>query len=282
MKLLINLVIIAGLLCAIFFAWQHLEKVKTERAAELVQAEAKQKLAAEAARAEAKQRADERKALTLNQNTLLSLPRPQEDGIVNPPRAGESHNLPRHTTIPKPSIVNPSQPDKVDEKAAGPEFATLKKRAIELVASADRKNKEQLAENAKTLTWNLDNWLRTLPKNEQANWRPEIDTLKKAYSDGRVPSTIATSDEINLSTKMEEFLQSAISKQKEIDAAFLTSTGNIHRAYVAKIQQSITKANEAGQKEQSLALEHAMKSATDFESWLMSLGSNLPIAANDS
>ncbi len=234
----------------------------------MVQAEAEQKLAAEAARAEALKKAEERKTLSLTPNADSSVPRPQ---------TGDPDNA----VIPKSPVKSTLPPQKVDDKAAGPEFATLKKRAIELVATADRKNKEQLAENAKTLTWNLDNWLRTLPKNEQAGWRPDIETLKKAYSDGRVPPSIATSDDVNLSPKMEGFLQTAVSKQKEIDAAFLSNTGNIHRAYIAKIQEAITKAKESGKKEQSAALEHAMKSATDFESWLTSFGSKLPTDADE-
>jgi len=295
-KLFAHLFIIAALLYAISIAWQNLGKAQAKRQAEIREAAAKRVRASDQSRAEAQRQAAER--ISRVPRTPAEFPADDIPARADTPReslqrlkdgmlAGDRRETPggsfgQNDDPPEPS-TRPSRTDDSpkmgDESSAGPEFAALTERAQELVNAAGRKHKEQLSENTRTLEWNLDNWLRGLPKSEQAAWRPHVAQLKDASINGRVPSSISDSSGIRLSVKMDELARAAAAKQKEIDNEFLSTTGTIHRAYLAKIRSSITDAGNSGQSGTAAALRRAFDSATDFESWLQSFGIDSPTAA---
>lgn len=294
-KLFAHLCIIAALLYAISIAWQNLGKAQAKRQAEIREAAAKRARASDESRAAAQRQAAER--ITRAPRTPTELP---ADVIATPadtPReslqrlkggmlAGDRRETPSSSFVqnddpPEPS-TRPSRtgdnPQISVESSAGPEFAALTARAQELVTAAGRKHKEQLSENTRTLEWNLDNWLRGLPKSEQAAWRPQVTQLKATSGHGRVPSSISDSSGIRLSPKMDELARAAAAKQKEIDNEFFSTTGTIHRAYLAKIRSAITDAQNSGQSGTAAALRQVLDSTTDFDSWLQSLAVDSPTA----
>ncbi len=288
-KLFAHLIIIAALLYAISIAWQNLSKAQAKRQAEIRQAAAKRVRASDESLATAQRQAAEqitRGTRTPAEFSVDDIPAPVDtpreslqrlkDGMLAGDRRDTSGGSfdqndgpPEHNTRP---VRTDGSPQSGAESSTGPEFAALTERARELVTAAGRKHKEQLSENTRTLEWNLDIWLRGLPKSEQAAWRPQVVQLKEASSHGRVPSSISDSSGIRLSTKMEELARAAAAKQKEIDNEFFSTTGTIHRAYLAKIRSSITDAENSGQSGTAAALRRALDSATDFDSWLQSLG----------
>ena len=262
-KFLAHLCIIAGLTYAIFIAWQNLGETKAKREAENRQAAAKKAQAHQDAIAEARKQAE-----ALNTPTITTLPEisaEETPAPVEPPQASD-------TSVPPPA----APAEKID---LGPEFAALTARARELVIAAERKRSEKLAENTRTLTWNLDVWLRSLPKNEQAAWQPHIAKIKAASGSGLVPASIPESSGIQLSSKMAELTTDAAAKQNQIDLAFLNETGKIHRAYLTKIQNAITQAESASQPQIAAALNRAIDSAANLEPWLHSLGVDFQAAS---
>jgi hypothetical protein len=255
-KLLVHFCIIAGLLYAISIAWQNLGEAKAKREAENRQAAALKAQAYEEAKAEARRQAAARETPALP--TLPEIPASDVPAQVETPQ--ETIDRPETTAAP------------VEKSDPGPEFAALTSRARELVIAVERKRGAQLAENSRTLLWDLDVWLRSLPKTEQADWLPHVARIKSASSHGRVPHSIPESSGILLSRKMAEFTTAAAAKQSRIDMDFLSETGKIHRAYLAKIQEAITQAEGSGQTGTAAALGRASESAANLESWLHSLG----------
>jgi hypothetical protein len=296
-KLFAHLFIIAALLYAISIAWQNLGKAQAKRQAEIREAAAKRARASDESRAEAQRQAAERITRAPRAPAEFSaddIPAPADtpreslqrlkDGLLaGDRRETPSSSFDQNDDPPEPS-TRPIQTDASqqsgDQSPAGPEFAALQERALELVTAAGRKHKEQLSENARTLEWNLDNWLRGLPKSEQAAWRPHVAQLKEASSRGRVPPAISESSNIRLSAKMEELARSAAAKQTEIDNEFFNTTGTIHRAYLAKIRSSITDAENSGQSATAAALRRAIDSAANYDSWLQSFGVDSRMAAD--
>ncbi len=255
-KFLAHLCIIAGLVYAISIAWQNLGESKAKREAESRKAAAKRAQAYEDAKVEARRQAAER-----NNPAMQTLPDISADDVAAPVEAPqESSDGPETSAAP------------VEEIDPGPEFAALTARARELVIAAERKRAEQLAENARTLAWHLDVWLRSLPKTEQADWLPHVTRIKSASSHGRVPHSIPESSGIRLSGKVAELTTAAAAKQSEIDRVFLSETGKIHRAYLAKIRDAVTQAEGSGQTGTAVALGRASESAANLEYWLQSLG----------
>ncbi len=176
------------------------------------------------------------------------------------PKPGETVSTPEETA-PSP-----------EETAPSPEEIELTSRARKLIVAAELKCAEQLAENTRTMTWDLDAWLRTLPKSEQTVWLPHITRLKESCENGRVPSSIPESSGIDLSEKMAEIARFAAEKQSRIERMFLIEAGKIHRAYLAKIKDAATQAGTAGNPTLARSLGITLDEANDLDSWLRSLG----------
>ena len=150
--------------------------------------------------------------------------------------------------------------------------ATLVARAKELVIEADKQRSEQLATNARSFTWDLDLFLRTLPRNEQSNWLLPVTKLKAAIRKSRVPVEIPKGSGIAISPQMTKVLSTCIAKQEQIDSEFLTGVDKLRVAYLAKLKDAGAAADAAGHSALAAGLRAAFKQASDNEAWIRSFG----------
>lgn len=152
------------------------------------------------------------------------------------------------------------------------EVTALTARAKALILAADQKREEQLTANSRRFPWDLDIYLRNLPKSEQAIWAPHVNRLKTSVSNNRVPASIPKSSGIQLSKKMADLAQESAAKQNQIDSDFLAEAERIRTAFVSKITDSVTKADQAGQRALSQALADTLDSARNLEDWIGTFG----------
>lgn len=152
------------------------------------------------------------------------------------------------------------------------EFEALKKRARDLIAAADTKRTEQLASNAKTFGWDLDVWLRGLPRSENVTWGPYVTLLKATVSKNRVPSSVPLTSGIKLSPGMAKIAQSCAAKQDRVDAEFIVEVDRVRGAYVTKVREFLAKAVQAGQSDRAKSLSEALDSASTTADWVRSFG----------
>jgi hypothetical protein len=261
-----RLIIIAVLLAAFFITWKnHDTRAKKEHAIAQViekQKEAREKALAEAKtfkEAEARNREAERAASNLRDQVKPPEPKPPVE-------------------IPADAVSESGSPDRINssgktaEPELPPEIANLNTKARDLVTSAAQKRSEQIAENARKLSWDLDLHLRTLPKSEQIDLLPQINRIKGLIENNRIPESILQSDEIDFSKRMEEVTSFAVTKQKQIDQGFISESAKIHGAYVRKISDAAKQAEAAGQKPLSNLLARTLDDATNLGDWLRKLG----------
>jgi ferritin-like metal-binding protein YciE len=174
------------------------------------------------------------------------------------------------THTPKPIKTDDDTP----EPELPPEIASLNIKARDLVLSAGRKRDEQLAENAKKLTWDLDAYLRSLAKSEQINGVTNVNRIKNLIENNRVPNSILRSDDIEFTRKMEDITNFALRKQKDIDQAFIAEAAKIQSAYIRKLSDAAKAAESAGQKPLHALLKRTLEDTTNLGDWLRSLGVN--------
>ncbi len=263
----LKLIIIAGLLAAVFITWKnHDTRAKKERAIAQViekQKEAREEALAEAKtfkEAEARKREAERAASDINWDQ------------VKPPEPKPPVEIPADTLGKSGSPDRINSSEKTPKPEFPPEIASLNTKARDLVMSAAQKRSEQLAENARKLSWDLDLHLRTLPKSEQIDRLPQINRIKGMIENNRIPGSILQSDEIEFSKRMEEVTGFAVAKQKQIDQGFISESAKIHGAYVRKISEAAKQAEAAGQKPLSTLLARTLGDATNLGDWLRKLG----------
>lgn len=169
-----------------------------------------------------------------------------------------------HKTVPQTPAKTP--PGNATDTGA------LANKAKGLIAAADQKRTEQLKINAKKLPWDLDIYLRSLSKGEQAIWASHVERLKASVVNHRVPAGIPDSSGIKLTAKMAEVARFCADKQARIDAEFLAEAEKIRAAYVSRLKESIANARKAGETATAQSLEEAFSAASDLEEWVRSLG----------
>jgi hypothetical protein len=168
--------------------------------------------------------------------------------------------------------------ENTDQKPAGnaaavpAEYAELSARARDLLAAAVRKRDEQLATNAREVGWNLDGWLRSLPRGEQTRWIPHVNRIKNSITENRVLTSIPHSSGIELSSKMAEVTRYAAEKQARIDAAFRSEAARIRDAYSNRLRESIEAAKTAGRDADAQSLTTLLNDAADLDVWLPAMG----------
>lgn len=145
-------------------------------------------------------------------------------------------------------------------------------RAKELVTAADRKRSAQLAVNARTCTWDLDQWLKTLSANDKANWQLHVAQIKAAIQNSRVPSEIPRDSDIKLSPAMAKILSTAAEKQSQINTSFLAEVNKIRLAYLTKINAAALAAEQSGPPNLAASLRADSQQAATTEGWIRSLG----------
>jgi serine/threonine protein kinase len=154
----------------------------------------------------------------------------------------------------------------------GGDPSALAARAKELLIAAERKRSEQLAANARSFSWGLDVWQRGLPKSGQAKWNDHLNRLKSSATQSRIPTAIPRSSDIELSPQMLEIAQACSRKQDQIDAEFLSEAEKIRSAFVLKLRESVTQAENSGQLPLAQSLGDTLAEATHLEPWVRALG----------
>ena len=149
-------------------------------------------------------------------------------------------------------------------------LGTLAERAKQLVVAADKKRSERLAANVRAFSWDLDLWLRGLPKNEQTNWQLAVAKLKAAVRNSRIPAAVSQGG--GIAPKMAVVAASYADKQEQIDTAFLADVDKLRVAYLAKLKVAVPAAEQAGKGELAGLLRAAYKQASDNETWVRSFG----------
>ena len=82
----------------------------------------------------------------------------------------------------------------------------------------------------------------------------------------RVPAKV--SGEIRLSPRMAKIAEFCAKKQESIDTTFETKAAKIRDAYVARLQEAVTKATTGGDKKTAAALSDRISKAADLDAWL--------------
>jgi serine/threonine protein kinase len=199
--------------------------------------------------------------------------------VVIRPATGLDHLPPTHSAsgfLLEWSSDAKGTPASAPETSASPsgnaEFDALTNRARDLVTTADRKRSDQLASNAKTFTWDLDNWLKGLPRSENTTWAPHVSQLKTSVSKNRVPSAVPLSSGIKLSPNMSKIAQDCASRQERIDAEFLAEANRVRTSYTAKVRDMLSQALKAGKGANAKVLSEALDQSSTSEKWLSSFG----------
>jgi hypothetical protein len=263
-KLIRNLFIIAGLLIAISIVWEirHNAQAKRERInRETVERE---KQAKERALAEAREKA-EAEARAIREARI----REAELAAANIDREREARRPSVET--PKRDLPDRDSPTKVPEPEMPAEIVSLTSKARELVTAAGQKRTEQLVENVRKMTWDLDAHHRSLARSEQIQWIPHINRIKNLAKNNRVPDPFVQSQGVALSKKMEDIANFAVSKQRQIDHGFISECAKIHSAYLRKIMEAAKQAETEGQKPLAAALKRKADQAAGLAEWVRSL-----------
>ena len=180
-------------------------------------------------------------------------------------------------------IIEWSQDHKGSTAAATPGGSTatatdagaLTARAKELIQAADSKRTEKLANNVKKLSWDLDVYLRGLNKSNQGVWSHNVQMLKKSVRDNRVPSAIPRSSGIQLSAEMAKMAKAHSDKQDQIDAEFAAEAEKIRSAFIAKLRDARTQAQQSAQPALVKSLDQSIQEASSLKRWIKSFGVEL-------
>ncbi len=170
----------------------------------------------------------------------------------------------------KPTISGKTS---VATTVSGPaDIEALSRKAKELISAADQKRTQQLGANSRKFASDLDVYIRNLPGSAKVTWQPEVENLKSCIVGSRIPPTILESGDINTNTNIEAVVKYGIRKQKEIDEEFLAYSTKIHAAFLAKVRESATQAQQAGQSLLAKSLNNTLEEAAKLEPWIQSLG----------
>lgn len=156
--------------------------------------------------------------------------------------------------------------------AAALAAAELNARVRELLLAADEKRGGSLAENVKKFTWDLDAFVKGLPKGGQVAWRPHVDALKGCVKDNRILPEEIGAKGISVSPEMVELVNYHIKKQDEIGTQFAGDAGKIRDAFVAKLAAIRDDAKAAGQTKVFGDTAATIEKAEDLGDWITSFG----------
>ncbi len=165
--------------------------------------------------------------------------------------------------------------------AGTPDVAGLITKARDLVVAADKERNANLAANMKDLKWDLEVWHGQLKPLIQLQWKMPLEIIMTTCNGARVP----TAEEITAAVEenyddgdapemhpdIVKFHTYNFTKQKEIDAAFLLRCGRIRDAYVVKLKEMGSAAQNSGQQDLVRQLKDYLEDAEDVEQWTESL-----------
>ena len=267
---IVQLIILVGLMIATPSIWKKLQDNRDRKA--------KQERDARAQMAEAERNAYDEDIRKAQEEARLA--KAKKNSPINPPgrnttgSTGDSmdHDTPAEEDVSPEADSGPETGSRPRDAGVTPATDTLTMKAKDLIVAADRKRTEKLAANVRKVSWDLDIYLRNLPKSDQSVWAPHILRLKNSAANNRIPDSVPRSSGIQLSEKMAKIAQDGAAMQDKIDAEFLTETERIRTAYISRLRDSLSQAEKAGQSATAASLTESLENAADAAGWLDSFG----------
>jgi len=176
--------------------------------------------------------------------------------------------------VPGTGIPGPDSTVKSPDKSTAPATNDpLTVKARELIAAAEKDRTKSLGDNVRNFFFEIDGWARSLPNKEQASRKADVDKLKGAIRDSRVPVSVPASHTLASFPTVTKAVTKAADKQKEIDAEYATKVGRYRDLYISKMKVSIEEAAKKG--ESTTGLNRNLEAAADLSGWIDSLGGKL-------
>ncbi|MGC4015771.1 MAG: serine/threonine-protein kinase [Luteolibacter sp.] len=188
-------------------------------------------------------------------------------GSLKEPDESSPFGKPVPGSIPDASTAK--SPDKAAPAAADP----LTVKARELIAAAEKDRTKSLGDNVRNFFYELDGWVRTLPNKEQTSRKADIDKLKGAVRDSRVPVSVPSDSTFASVPVVTKAVSRAADKQQQIDTDYATKVGRYRDLYISKMKTSIDEASKKG--EDTAGLNRNLEAAADLSGWIDSLGGKL-------
>lgn len=146
--------------------------------------------------------------------------------------------------------------------------AELDAKAKELLANLAKDRDKELAANAKTFAWDIDNWHKDLGKNENAAWARDVAALKGLVTNNRVPSSVDGSSGIRLSAPMAKVCERCLEKQKTIDASYQSKADKLRASYATRMADAAKKLAKEGNAQGAKFAEARVAKAAALNDWL--------------
>ncbi|NNC88209.1 MAG: protein kinase [Akkermansiaceae bacterium] len=150
----------------------------------------------------------------------------------------------------------------------GGDLARLRGLAKRGVAAKQATHKKEIRENGKSLVWDLDLWLRSLPEGPKAQWGPRILQVKQLIDgDGRF--RLPRRKRIALPGQPVEKISYYKDRQARFDTSYAADLNNIRVKYIEELNKSRAKLLERGLKAQVQAFENEIQACgNDGKSFL--------------
>lgn len=189
------------------------------------------------------------------------------DTDSNVPHPDSAAVSPADSPVPGPSASS----SEVPTGAPPLEVADLDSKAKMLLKTLAADADKELANNAKTLTWGLEGWLRGHPKSEQSVWTDRVAQLKGKVNDHRVPMSL---EQTNLvwSEKMAVVCQQCADKQRSIDEIYHGKADRIRSSYVTRMKDASEKLKSGGNSNGAAHAASRVSAAADLSPWLEAMG----------
>lgn len=129
------------------------------------------------------------------------------------------------------------KPDELKEggDSGAASFASLRKKAEELLEKENTSREEKHLENMKRLEWDINAYFKGLSSGDQAMQAEPLNEIKKMYAGKRrLPDEI---DGSGPSQKVQGFTRYSYEKQQRIEREFLTNVDKIRMAYIGQLNK---------------------------------------------
>lgn len=159
--------------------------------------------------------------------------------------------------------------------------AELDSKAKELLGNLAKERDKELAANAKTFAWEIDNWHKDLAKNENAAWTGDVTALKGLVANNRVPSSVDASSGIRLSAALAKICERCLEKQKTIDASYQSKADKLRSSYATRMGDAAKKLAKEGNAQGAKFAEARAAKAAVLNDWMEMITGEAPAPAQD-
>ena len=285
-SLMVQAAVLAILIVITAVAWKHLKGMEAENAAK--QAAYKTSQANQTTTSESKPAKPKPEPKVTEKPKWVPDPKVADGDATSPAKPDPAApTTPDAGTAPEPDIASSGNhmPDKgasilnLEEEIKPedlnkpkvdlpPAIVELETKAKALLEGLEKDRDKELAANAKTFTWDLDSWLKTLSKGDQLSWKNHVERLKRQATVTRVPEKVDTASGINMSERMARIAEFGARKQKAIDDGFESKAAKIRDAYVTRVKEAAVKAREAKDVTVADALDARVTDSAELSAWI--------------